>query len=155
MLGAGGWLNTCHAIRVLASRLESHSQPLISSLQLLTMTSSHFLKKVLANPELAQVGFRVEVLEKYLCQSDVSVKRTDTVGRVKAATWFVDFGIAPDEQTLHAPISALKRLPEAEQNHWLSFADGARYSENFLKMQSSHSCIDDGGLRNWGEESLF
>lgn len=118
-------------------------------------TASNFLKKVLANPELAQAQLSVEVLENYIGKSDVSVKRTDTVGRVKAATWSIDFGIASDEQTVHVPISALKRLPEAEQNHWLSFADGSRYSENFLKMQSSHSCIDDGGLRNWGEESLF
>lgn len=119
-------------------------------------TASHFFKKVLTKPELAQISFRVEVLDKYL-QSGVEVKRTNTVGRVKAATWSLDFGIAPDENTIHATLNQLvQKLPEAEQPHWLEHVDDSRFSENFLKMQGSHACIDDGGLRPWGEEdSLF
>ena len=120
-------------------------------------TAAEFYKKALVDAEMSQVVFRVAVLERYLEQSDVSVKRTNTVGRVKGSSWSLDFGIAPDEQTIHVPLSSLKtRLSEKERAHWLSHVDDARFSQNFLKMQSSHACIDDGGYREWGEEeSLF
>lgn len=119
-------------------------------------TAANFYKKVIAQPDLAQVVFRVAVLEPYLKQDGVKVTRTETVGRVKAASWAVDFGIAPDEQTIHVSISTLQqRLPGAERPHWLEHVDVAPFSENFLKMQSSHACIDDGSFRVWGEESLF
>ena len=106
---------------------------------------------------MAQVTFHVAVLEPYLRQRGVSVLRTNTAGRVKAASWTLDFGIASDEETIHVPISALQqRLPESERAHWLEHVDDSHFSENFLKMQSSsHACIDDGSLRNWGEEPLF
>jgi hypothetical protein len=121
---------------------------------------SPFLKKLLAKPTtsfgMAQVSFRVGVLDKYLTQKGVSVTRTETVGRVKATAWSVDFGIAPDEQTVHVPLSSLvERLPETEREHWISHADDSRLSQNFLKMQGGHACIDDGGFRAWGEEPLF
>lgn len=116
-------------------------------------TASTFYKKALANAEMAQVVFRVAVLEKYQQSADSRVTRTNSVGRVKGASWTMDFGIAPDEKTVHVPLSALKaRLPEKEVEHWLSFVDDSCFSENFLKMQSSHACIDDGGYREWGEE---
>ena len=122
-------------------------------------TAGHFLKKIIANPELAQITFRVEVLERYLAQNDVKVTRTRTVGRVKAATWNVDFGVAPDEKTIHVTLAIIKqKLPEKEGAHWLEFVDEAGFSENYLKMQGSHACIDDGDLRAWGEpetESFF
>ncbi|HEX8551097.1 MAG TPA: hypothetical protein VF681_06020 [Abditibacteriaceae bacterium] len=117
------------------------------------------LKKTLANPDLAQVNFKAAVLEKYLGASGTSVKRTNTVGRVKAPSWSLDFGISPDEKTIHVALGDLSRkLPENEREHWLAHASASRYSENYLKMQASHACIDDGGLRPWGEqaeESLF
>jgi hypothetical protein len=118
--------------------------------------ATHLYKKALTRPELAQVCFAVAVLQKYL-DNGTTVMRTDTVGRVKAATWSLDFGIAPDEATIHVSLGALaSRLPESEQEHWLSHIHDASFSTNFLKMQASHSCIDDGGLRAWGEEeSLF
>jgi len=116
-------------------------------------TAADFYKKALAHPDMAQVVFRVAVLDRYLQSGDARVTRTNTVGRVKGASWTLDFGIAPDEQTLHVPLSSLSaRLPEKELSHWLAHLDDSRFSENFLKMQSSHSCIDDGGYRNWGEE---
>src|SRR6478672_3004954 len=120
-------------------------------------TAAGFYKKALANVEMAQVVFRVAVLERYLEGSDTRVTRTNTVGRIKASSWSLDFGIAPDEQSVHVPISSLKtRLPEKEQAHWLTHVDDAQFSQNFLKMQSAHSCIDDGSYREWGEEeSLF
>ena len=119
-------------------------------------TAANFYKKVITQPDLAQVVFRVAVLEPYLSQSGVKVTRTDTVGRVKAASWAVDFGIAADEQTIHVAIATLQqRLPEGERAHWLEHVDATPFSENFLKMQSSHACIDDGDFRGWGEESLF
>ena len=120
-------------------------------------TVSDFYKKAIGSPEMAQVVFLVTVLDRYVESADARVTRTNTVGRVKGASWTLDFGIAPDEQTVHVPLSALKtRLPEKELAHWLSFADDSRFSQNYLKMQMSHSCIDDGGYREWGEEeSLF
>ena len=119
-------------------------------------TASNFYKKVLKQPELAQVVFRIDVLAPYLGQRDVSVTRTDTVGRVKAATWSVDFGISPDEQAIHLTLASLmQRLPESEREHWLQHVHDSNFSENFLKMQGSHSCIDDGMLRKWGEEPLI
>lgn len=120
-------------------------------------TAAGFYKKAIANAEMAQVVFRVAVLERYLQSGDARVTRTNSVGRVKASSWSLDFGIAPDEQSVHVPLSSLKtRLPEKELAHWLSHVDDARFSQNFLKMQSSHACIDDGGYREWGEEeSLF
>ncbi|MBV9865930.1 MAG: hypothetical protein JO316_11295 [Abitibacteriaceae bacterium] len=119
-------------------------------------TASNFYKKVISQPDLAQVVFNVAVLEPYLNQSGVKVTRTDTVGRIKAASWTLDFGISPDEQKIHIALSALQqRLPEAERAHWLEHVDATPFSENFLKMQSSHACIDDGNFRIWGEESLF
>ena len=119
-------------------------------------TAANFFGKVIQNPAMAQVTFRVTVLDPYLQQRGISVTRTNTVGRVKTATWTLDFGIAPDEQTIHAPVSALQqRLPESERTHWMTHVDDAHFSENFLKMQSSHACIDDGTFRAWGEEPLF
>ena len=122
-------------------------------------TVAHFTKKVVKTPELAQIAFEVAVLDPYLAQDGTKVSRTRTVGRVKAATWAVDFGIALDEKTLHVTLAQLmQKLPESEQAHWLSHADATRFSENYLKMQGSHACIDDGNLRAWGEpeaESFF
>ena len=114
-----------------------------------------FTQKVLAKPELAQLIFRVSVLDKYL-ESATPIQRTETVGRVKAANWSLDFGIAPDEKTVHTSIALFSRLPESERAHWLSHMDDSLFSANFLKMQNGHSCVDDGGFRAWGEEeSLF
>ena len=116
---------------------------------------SSFIQKVLAKPELAQLIFRVSALDKYL-ENETPVQRTETVGRVKAASWSLDFGIAPDEKTIHTSIALFARLPESERAHWLSHMEDSHFSSNFLKMQSGHSCVDDGGFRNWGEEeSLF
>ncbi len=117
-------------------------------------TASNFFKKVLSDPSLAQVVFDVAVLEPYIAQRIVT--RTNTVGRVKTPTWSLDFGIAPDEQTIHVGVQALQqRLPESERQQWLDHLHAGHFSENFLKMQSSHACIDDGGFRAWGEEPLF
>lgn len=114
--------------------------------------ASNFTKKVLAKPELAQLVFRVAVLDKYL-QNETPIQRTETVGRVKAANWSLDFGIAPGEQTIHTSIALFtSRLPEGEREHWLEHLDDSSFSANFLKMQSGHSCVDDGGFRAWGEE---
>ena len=125
-------------------------------------TVSNFTKKILNAPELAQISFDVAVLDAYLEKSDVRVTRTRSVGRVKAPTWSVDFGIAPDEKAIHVTLSQLiQKLPEREREHWFAHVASDFYSENYLKMQGSHACIDDGNLRGWGEpepsdeDSLF
>lgn len=123
------------------------------------MSALHFTKKLFASPELAQVSFDVAVLERYLAQSGTKITRTRSVGRIKTASWSLDFGIAPDEKTIHVPAVALgQKLPESEREHWAQHAEGARFSQNFLKMQTSRGCFDDGDLRAWGEpeeESFF
>lgn len=117
--------------------------------------ATNFYKKAASKPEMAQLFFRVEVLEKYL-QSGTPIQRTDTVGRVKAASWNLDFGIAPDEKFLHTSLELFAtRLPESEQEHWLEHLDESRFSTNFLRMQNGGSCIDDGGFRAWGEEEAL
>lgn len=114
-------------------------------------TSSRFLQKVLAQPELALVVFDVAVLNPYIERGEV--KRTNSVGRVKTASWSLDFGIAPDEKTIHVPLGQFaQKVPEREKTDWLNHTESSRFSENFLKMLSSHACIDDGNLRAWGEE---
>jgi len=113
--------------------------------------ASTFSKKILDKPELAQLHFKVSVLDKYLEHKGTSVSRTETVGRVKAATWSLDFGIAPDEKSLHTSVALLtQKLPEAERVHWLEHIADGSFSQNFLKMQSAHACVDDGGYRAWG-----
>ena len=115
-------------------------------------TTSRFTQKALAQPDLALVVFDVAALAPYIERGEV--KRTDSVGRVKTVNWSLDFGIAPDEQTIHVPLGQfVQKVPEKERAAWLEHADGARFSENFLKMLSSHACIDDGNLRGWGEET--
>jgi hypothetical protein len=120
-------------------------------------TISRFTQKAVAQPELVLVVFRVEVLDAYVARGEVN--RTNSVGRVKTANWSLDFGIAPDEKTIHVPLGQFaQKVPERERISWLDFADDSRFSENFLKMLSSHACIDDGNLRAWGEpadESFF
>jgi hypothetical protein len=117
--------------------------------------ASNFTKKVLANPDQGQLVFRIAVLERYL-QSGVTIQRTETVGRIKTPSWSLDFGIAPDEQFIHTSLTLFAtRLPEAERDHWLSHLDDSRFSSNFLKMTGGHACVDDGGLRAWGEEEAL
>jgi hypothetical protein len=117
--------------------------------------ASNFFKKAVSKPESAQLVFRVAVLDKYL-QSGITVMRTETVGRIKTSSWSFDFGISPDEQYVHTSVGLFaSRLPETEQEHWLSHLDESRFSENFLRMTGGHSCVDDGGLRAWGEEEAL
>lgn len=115
-------------------------------------TSSRFTQKVLTQNELALLVFDVAVLNPYIERGEV--KRTNSVGRVKTSSWSLDFGIAPDEKTVHVPLGQFaQKVPEKERLLWLEQVDGSRFSENFLKMLGSHACIDDGNLRAWGEES--
>lgn len=122
-------------------------------------TTATFTKKALNDFGLTQLVFDVAVLDLYL-QKGIEIKRTRTVGRIKASSWSLDFGIAPDEKTIHLAVCLLnQKLPESERAHWFNHADASRFSDNFLKMQSSHACIDDGDLRAWGQaeetDSLF
>lgn len=116
-------------------------------------TATHFFQRAFRKAELAQVLFHVSVLEKYLVTSGYSVQRTNTVGRVKGSTWALDFGISPGEQTIHVTAALLaQKLPDAELAHWAAAVVDRDFSANYLKMQGSHACIDDGGFRAWGEE---
>lgn len=120
-------------------------------------TTSYYYKKALSQHGMAQVIIDINVLDKYLEDDKYSVIRTNSVGRVRASTWNFDFGIAPDETKIHVMLSDFTdRLPDREKEHWLEHISSDKFSENFLKMRNGGACIDDGGLRQWGEaESLI
>lgn len=104
------------------------------------------------DPGLAQVSFNVAVLDKYLGASGYSLIRTDTVGQLKReGGWKLDFGIAPDERTIHASLQDLLHvLPEGERDHWAQQVVAPPMSQRFLQMRlSPGSCIDDGEVRPW------
>jgi hypothetical protein len=103
------------------------------------------------DPANLQVHFDAEVLQRYREQSGVSIIRTDTVGRVrKQGAWSLDFGIAPDETSLHVPYGTLSQLPEGEREHWAQFALIAPSSRMFLQMRlAPAACHDDGEVRSW------
>jgi hypothetical protein len=106
-----------------------------------------------SDPALLQVSFDASALQRYRDDAACQVMRTDTVGRVrKPGAFTFDFGIAPDEKTLHASWQALiTALPDAEREHWALHATPASgYSDMFLRMAlSPSSCFDDGDLRPW------
>ena len=102
-----------------------------------------------ADPAQVQVRFDIALLARYR-EAGYVVKRTNTVGRVKAPTWSIDFGIGAAEATIHASVGDLFRLPEAERQHWALHVAQVDLSENYLKMMlHPGSCIDDGDTRDW------
>jgi hypothetical protein len=105
----------------------------------------------LHDPNLLQVHFEAEVLDRYRSAAAFSVIRTDTVGRVrKEGDWSLDFGISADEQAIHASWGDLSTLPEAELEHWASSALPGGSSRVFISMRlSPGACFDDGELRQW------
>lgn len=112
-------------------------------------------RRALANgdPSLVQLWFGADVIERYRGQADFQVIRTNTTGRVrKQGGWYIDCGIAPDEQTVHVSWQAIAVvLPEDERAHWAmhAMAPGG-VSANFIRMQMSPgSCFDDGEVRAW------
>jgi hypothetical protein len=119
---------------------------------------SDYLKVVMrralldSDPSLLQVSFDVAVLDAYRGKAH-SIIRTDTVGRVsKERGWSFDFGIAPDERSVHASWRALMTmLPEGEREHWaMHAAPTSGVSDMYLRMQlSPNSCHDDGEVRGW------
>lgn len=114
------------------------------------VTKTLYRKTLLANDGgLIQVTFDGAVLAKYR-DAGYSIKRTRTVGRVKAPSWSVDFGIGPGGNTIHASVRSLLALPEAERQHWALHTAEPDLSENYLKMLlHPGSCIDDGDTTDW------
>ena len=102
------------------------------------------------DPAHLQLHFGVEALQRYREQG-LSIIRTDTVGRVsRRGAWTLDFGIAPDEASVHVSFADLARLPETEREHWAQFALLLPSSRMFLQMRLSPSaCFDDGEVRAW------
>jgi hypothetical protein len=103
------------------------------------------------DPDLLQLHFAAAVLDRYRESERYSVIRTDTVGRVRQqGGWSLDFGIAPEEDAIHAAWSDLQRLPEAEREHWAGHATLPPSSRMFLSMRlAPGSCFDDGDVRAW------
>jgi hypothetical protein len=112
--------------------------------------SAMYYRKIVfgGDPGRAHVLFLAEVLDRYAGRR--WVKRTDSVGRVRAETWSVDFGIAPGEKVIHAVAADVARLPEAERDHWARHVVHSDLSEAYLRMLANPgSCYDDGDLRDW------
>jgi hypothetical protein len=98
-----------------------------------------------------QLHFEVNVLQRYRESGGFSIIRTNTVGRVKKeGGWVIDFGIAPDETSVHVAFSEVARLPEDERAHWASCALAGPSSRMFLQMRlAPGACYDDGEVRSW------
>ena len=111
------------------------------------------LRRILAGaPQLAQIWFRADVLDRYREDRAYRVIRTDSVGRVRCPQWLLDFGIAGDgDGLIHVSAGELAgRLPPAEQAHWSAHAAGPAVSGNYVLMQLTRgACIDDGEVRRW------
>jgi hypothetical protein len=104
-----------------------------------------------ADPSLVQIRFHAALLDRYR-QSGMEVKRTDTVGRVrKQGGWSLDFGIGPDDRTIHCSYGDLiQNVPQEEMQYWAAHVAQSELSENFCKMRlHPGSCLDDGDLRDW------
>jgi len=111
------------------------------------------VRRALAGGDAAnlQLHFAVALLDRYRGGAGFSLIRTDTVGRLKKdGGWSIDFGIAPGEELIHAAVSDLLRLPEAEREHWAFHATALPASKMFLQMRlAPGSCFDDGEVRPW------
>src|SRR5436309_15639019 len=67
----------------------------------------------------AQLWFDQHVLDRYRALPGWRVMRTNTVGRVRAPEWSLDFGIADGDAVVHTTASELsQRLPAGERQHW-------------------------------------
>ena len=100
----------------------------------------------------AQIWFDQRVLDRYRGQQGFRVMRTNTAGRVRSpAGWTIDFGIADEDQLIHASAADLaQRLPPPERQHWVEYVATLPLSRNFVTMRlGAHSCVDDGELRDW------
>src|ERR1051325_881584 len=99
----------------------------------------------------AQLWFDQHVLDGYRALPGWRVMRTNTVGRVRAPEWSLDFGIADGDALIHTSASELsQRLPAGERQHWAQHAVTPEISRNFVTMRMAPgSCIDDGDLRDW------
>lgn len=104
-----------------------------------------------SQPELLQLHFDIAVLDHYRQTGGFALIRTDTVGRLrKQGAWSLDFGIAPDEDSIHLTWGDLQRLPESEREHWSGWAVLPPASKMFLQMRlAPGSCFDDGEVRSW------
>ena len=98
-----------------------------------------------------QLHFDVSVLQRYRETGGFSIIRTNTVGRVrKEGGWAIDFGIAPDEASVHVAFVEVARLPDDERAHWASCALAGPSSKMFLQMRlQPGACHDDGEVRAW------
>jgi hypothetical protein len=99
-----------------------------------------------------QLWFDQRVLDRYRAQPGWRVMRTNTVGRVRSPeSWQLDFGIADDDQLIHASASDLiQGLPVSERQHWAQHVLAQPVSRNFLSIRMAPgSCFDDGDLRDF------
>lgn len=99
----------------------------------------------------AQLWFDQRVLDRYRAQTGFKVIRSDSAGRVRAAAWTIDFGIADKDRIIHVSAGDLaQRLPKEERSHWIDHALTLPVSRTFLTMRlGAGSCIDDGEIRDW------
>jgi hypothetical protein len=111
------------------------------------------LRRALAHhdPKLLQLHFEPDVLNRYRGAAGYSVIRTNTVGRVrKEGGWSLDFGISPDDRSIHASWGDLTSLPSEELEHWAASAVPRASSRIFIAMRlSPGACLDDGEVRAW------
>ncbi|MBV9544928.1 MAG: hypothetical protein JOY61_11185, partial [Chloroflexi bacterium] len=106
-----------------------------------------YLRVLAGDLGAAHAWFDQEVLDRYRALPGWRVMRTNTVGRLRSPEgWSIDFGIAADDQLVHATLLDLsQRLPAAERQHWAQHIFSPPASRNFVTMRlTPGSCIDDG-----------
>ena len=104
-----------------------------------------------SDPGQLTLHFEAAVIDRYREAGGFSIIRTNTVGRVrKQGGWALDFGISPAEDMVHVTFAQLLTLPEAEREHFASYACLLPASTMFLQMRlAPGSCFDDGEVRPW------
>ena len=101
--------------------------------------------------DMVQVWFTSNVLDRYREDPDCRIMRSDSAGRLRGpGGWVINFGISPDDQLIHVPVSYALTIPESHRDHWLGHVTGLPVGVNFLRMVSlAAACIDDGPSRPW------
>jgi hypothetical protein len=93
------------------------------------------------------LSFSLEVLRKYK-EAGAKLFRTRNAGRVMLMGSFrLDFGIDDQSRTITVLLGELLRLvPSGERAHWAAHIVSPPVNEQYLKMRTSRSCVDDGDV---------
>ena len=111
-----------------------------------------YLEKVLVERDAggAHVAFDITVLGRYV-EAGYTLYRTKSAGRVQSADgWRLDFGIVDDQETIHAALRDVLKLPRGERRHLAAYALSPGLNARYMKMQLGQgACVDEGDISAW------